>query len=58
MNRDGISTKHKDATEKTPQKDSPWKVLFDSLDEFSPDFMEDRNQPKQPIRSVRVTSME
>jgi antitoxin VapB len=24
---------------------SPWKNLLDSLDEFSPDFMDDRNQP-------------
>lgn len=25
-------------------KDKPWQILFDSLDEFSDDFMTDRNQ--------------
>jgi antitoxin VapB len=25
--------------------DAPWKTLFDALDQFSPDFMEDRSQP-------------
>ena len=28
----------------------PWKSLFDSLDEFSDDFMEDRRQPPQQYR--------
>ncbi len=27
-----------------------WQTLFDSLDEFSDDFMEDRNQPAPQIR--------
>ena len=26
-------------------KKSPWKSLMESLDEFSDDYMEDRNQP-------------
>ena len=25
--------------------DAPWGTLFDALDQFSPDFMSDRNQP-------------
>jgi antitoxin VapB len=28
----------------------PWKSLFDSLDEFSDDFMENRDQPQQQSR--------
>ncbi len=28
----------------------PWKPLFDSLDEFSDDFMETREQPDEQIR--------
>lgn len=32
-----------------PYHDS-WKSLFDSLSEFSDDFMEDREQPKEQIR--------
>ena len=28
----------------------PWKSLFDSLDEFSDDFMENREQPQQQSR--------
>lgn len=28
----------------------PWKSLFDSLDEFSDDFMENREQPQQQTR--------
>jgi antitoxin VapB len=28
----------------------PWKSLFDSLDEFSDDFMENRKQPQQQPR--------
>jgi antitoxin VapB len=31
-------------------KDDPWSVLADSLDQFSDDFMEDRNQPPQDSR--------
>ena len=27
-----------------PNKE-PWETLFDALEQFSPDFMEDRNQP-------------
>jgi len=28
----------------------PWQTLFDSLDQFSDDFMADREQPAQPDR--------
>lgn len=28
----------------------PWKSLFDSLDEFSDDFMVERSQPAQQVR--------
>lgn len=28
----------------------PWQPLLDSLNKFSPDFMEDRGQPKQQDR--------
>jgi len=31
-------------------KDDPWSVLANSLDQFSDDFMEDRNQPLQSSR--------
>lgn len=31
-------------------KKSPWDSLIKSLDQFSDDFMEDRNQPKQQKR--------
>jgi len=34
-------------------KDSPWQTLIDSLGEFSPDFMEQRNQPVQQVRKDR-----
>jgi antitoxin VapB len=27
-----------------------WQTLFDSLDQFSDDFMETRNQPEQQVR--------
>lgn len=30
----------------------PWQTLFDSLDLFSFDFMEDRQQPEQPPREA------
>jgi antitoxin VapB len=33
-------------------KDDPWSVLANSLDQFSDDFMEDRNQPPQDSREV------
>jgi antitoxin VapB len=29
---------------------NPWQNLVDSLDEFTPDFMEDRNQPPAQTR--------
>jgi antitoxin VapB len=32
-----------------PERDS-WQTLFDSLERFSDDFMESRNQPKQQVR--------
>ena len=28
----------------------PWRPLFDSLDKFSDDFMQERNQPEAQIR--------
>ena len=31
-------------------KEDPWSVLANSLDQFSDDFMEDRNQPPQNSR--------
>jgi len=31
-------------------KDDPWSSLIDSLDQFSDDFMEDRNQPSEQAR--------
>jgi antitoxin VapB len=30
--------------------DNPWESLFNSLDQFSDDFMTDREQPKQQKR--------
>ena len=30
----------------------PWQSLFDSLDQFSADFMEDREQPAQQNRET------
>jgi antitoxin VapB len=32
-----------------PEQDS-WQTLFDSLEQFSDDFMETRNQPEQQVR--------
>jgi antitoxin VapB len=32
-----------------PEQDS-WQTLFDSLGQFSDDFMESRNQPEQQVR--------
>jgi antitoxin VapB len=29
---------------------NPWQNLMDSLDQFTPDFMEDRNQPLEQTR--------
>jgi antitoxin VapB len=31
-------------------KDDPWSGFMDSLDQFTEDYMEDRNQPKQDLR--------
>jgi antitoxin VapB len=31
-------------------KDNPWQTLFSSLELFSDDFMEQREQPSQPER--------
>jgi antitoxin VapB len=30
--------------------DNPWQTLFDSLDEFSDDYLTERKQPKQQER--------
>ena len=32
-----------------PEQDS-WQTLFESLEQFSDDFMESRNQPEQQVR--------
>ena len=32
-----------------PQNE-PWGTLFDALEQFSPDFMDERQQPKQQVR--------
>ena len=32
-----------------PQNE-PWETLFDALEQFSPDFMDERQQPKQQMR--------
>jgi antitoxin VapB len=32
-----------------PEQD-PWQTLFDSLEQFSDDSMESRNQPEQQVR--------
>jgi antitoxin VapB len=32
-----------------PEQDS-WQTLFDSLEQFSDDFVESRNQPEQQVR--------
>jgi len=32
-----------------PKQDS-WQTLFDSLEQFSDDFVESRNQPEQQVR--------
>lgn len=31
-------------------KENPWQIMFDSLEQFSDDFMESREQPKLEIR--------
>lgn len=33
-------------------KDDPWASLISSLDQFSDDFMENRNQPNEQIRET------
>ena len=33
-------------------KDDPWASLISSLDQFSDDFMENRNQPNQQFRET------
>lgn len=33
-------------------KDSPWSSLVDSLDQFTGDFMDERNQPKEQQRDL------
>lgn len=30
----------------------PWQSLIDSLEEFSPDFMDERNQPPHQVRET------
>lgn len=34
-------------------KDSPWSSLVDSLDQFTGDFMDERNQPKEQHRDLQ-----
>ena len=31
-------------------QDEPWETLFGALEQFSPDFMDERQQPEQQIR--------
>ena len=31
---------------------NPWQNLFESLDKFTPDFMEERNQPEDQSREA------
>ena len=50
VDRGDISTKHMAEVEKTLLKGSPWNALFNALDEFSPDFMDERQQPEQRMR--------
>ena len=38
-----------DAVVLLPRQDS-WDVLFDSLDQFTDDFMEERDQPEPQVR--------
>jgi antitoxin VapB len=33
-------------------KDNPWESLFESLDQFSDDFMTDREQPPLDVREA------
>ncbi|MFW6295706.1 MAG: antitoxin [Halothece sp.] len=33
-------------------KDNPWQSLFDSLEQFSDDFMTTRNQPSLDVRET------
>ena len=33
-------------------KDDPWVSLADSLDQFSEDFLNDRNQPQEQLREA------
>ena len=33
-------------------KDDPWISLTDSLDQFSEDFLNDRNQPQEQLREA------
>ncbi|EDM26870.1 virulence associated protein B [Lentisphaera araneosa HTCC2155] len=33
-------------------KDNPWVSLTDSLDQFSEDFLNDRNQPQEQLREA------
>ena len=33
-------------------KDDPWVSLADSLDQFSEDFLSDRNQPQEQLREA------
>lgn len=33
-------------------KEKPWQIMFDSLEKFSEDFMESREQPKLEIRET------
>lgn len=33
-----------------PYGEEGWQTLFESLEQFSPDFMSDRQQPEQQVR--------
>ena len=36
-------------------REEPWQILFDSLDQFSADFMETRDQPEEQTRELLFT---
>ncbi len=32
-------------------KNDPWAIMFEGIEEFTDDFMNDRNQPEQQVRN-------
>jgi antitoxin VapB len=39
-----------DAVILVPHNVDPWKIFSDCVNEFTPDFMQDRNQPPEQVR--------